>query len=85
MNPDFFNDPLVYAACDSGSIPVFEVFLEHGMDVDKYLEMGGSPLVLACYHGNVELARFLLDHGADPSCGYPLGHYEALVWAIIGD
>ncbi|KAL9046078.1 MAG: hypothetical protein Q9214_000996 [Letrouitia sp. 1 TL-2023] len=85
MNPGLVNDPLVYAACDSGSIPVFEVFLEHGMDVDKYLEMGGSPLVSACYHGNVELARFLLDCGADPNCGYPLGYYEALVWAIIGN
>ncbi|KAI4158944.1 MAG: hypothetical protein LQ342_006977 [Letrouitia transgressa] len=85
MNPNSVNDPLVYAACSSGSIPVFEVFLEHGMDVDKYLELGGSPLVSACYHGNVELARFLLDRGADPNCGYPLGDYEALVWAIIGD
>ena len=85
MNPDNVNDRLVYAACDSGSIPVFEVLLEQGMDVNKYLELEGSPLVSACYHGNVELARFLLDRGADPNCGYPLGHYEALVWAIIGD
>ncbi|KAI4210758.1 MAG: hypothetical protein LQ351_006434 [Letrouitia transgressa] len=85
MNPDSVNDPLVYAACDSGFIPVFEVLLEHGMDLDKYLEMGGSPLVSACCHGNVELVRFLLDCGANPNCGYPLGHYEALVWAIISD
>lgn len=84
INPDLFNDPLVYAACDAGSTSVFEVLLEHGMDVDKYLEIGGSPLVSACYAGNVELANFLLDHGADPNTGYILGHYEALIWAIVG-
>lgn len=54
------------------------------MDIDKYLEMGGSPLVSSCEAGNVELASFLLDHGADPNNGYFLGDYEALVWAIVG-
>ncbi len=84
MNPSLVNDPLVYAACDAGSIAVFEVLLEHGMDVNTYLEMNGSPLVSACYAGNIELAKALLDHGADPNCGYPLGHYEALIWTIVG-
>lgn len=40
----------------------------------------------ACQAGNVELARFLLEKGADPNTGYAsgTGEYEALVWAIIG-
>lgn len=84
MNPDLVNDPLVYAACDTNSTATFGILLEHGMDVNQYLEMGGSPLVSACYNGNVELASFLLNHGADPNNGYVLGHYEALVWAIVG-
>lgn len=84
MNPDLVNDPLVYAACDSGSLAFFEVLLEHGMDVNKYLEMDGSPQVSACYAGNVRLANFLLHHGAEPNNGYALGHYETLIWAIVG-
>ena len=84
MNSDLVNAPLVYAACDANSIAIFGVLLEHGMDVNQYLEMGGSPLVSACHAGNVELANFLLNHGADPNNGYVLGHYEALVWAIVG-
>ena len=32
----------------------------------------------------MELTKFLLGKGADPVNGYPLGYYEALVWAIVG-
>ena len=84
LNPELVNDPLVYAACDSGSVAIFRVLLDNGMDVDQYLELGGSPLVSACRGGNVELAKFLLDSGADPNNGYCNGDYESLVWAITG-
>ncbi len=84
IDEENINDPLVYAACDSGSIPVFKVLLAQGMEVDKYTEMEGCPLVAACYSGKLELARFLLDRGADPNNDYMLGHYIGLVWALIG-
>ncbi|KAM0805125.1 ankyrin repeat-containing domain protein, partial [Usnea florida] len=84
LNPSLVNDPLIYAACDSSSVAIFRVLLDNGMDVDQYLELSGSPLVTACRGGNVELAKFLLDRGADPNNGYSNGDYESLVWAIIG-
>ena len=84
LNPELVNDPLIYAACDSGSVAIFRVLLDNGMDVDQYLELSGSPLVSACRGGNVELAKFLLDQGADPNNGYCNGDYESLVWAIAG-
>lgn len=83
LNPDHVNDPLVYAATGSGSIKVHQVLLENGMDVNKYLELEGSPLVSACEAGNFELVRFLLAQGADPNNGYFMD-YEALIWAIVG-
>ena len=79
------NDPLLYAACDSGSIAIFRTLLDNGLDVNSYLELSGDPLTSACYSGNVELARFLLDRGANPNSDYPWGDYTALIWAIIGD
>ena len=85
IDPEHVNDPLIYAACDSGSIPIFRVLLDNGMDVDNYLELGGDPLVSTCYHGNVELATFLLDQGADPNSDHSLGCYISLIWAIVGD
>lgn len=84
LDPENVNDPLIRAACSSGSIETVRVLLDNGMDVNKYLELDGSPLVSACYAGNVPLARYLLDEGADPNIGYPCGDYEALVWAIVG-
>jgi len=84
LNPEHVNDPVVYAACDSGCVAVFRVFLDNGLDVNRYLETEGNPLTSACYDGNLELVKFLLDKGADPNTGYGLGHYEALVWAIVG-
>lgn len=78
------NNPLVYAACDSGSIAIFRVLLDNGMEANYYLELNGSPFVAACQAGNLGLARFLLDHGADPNIGYSSGEYEPLVWAILG-
>ena len=84
LNPELVNDPRIYAARDSGSIACFRVLLENGMDVNNYLELGGSPLVSACQSGNVDLAEFLLSKGADPNNGYYSGYYEALLWAILG-
>lgn len=85
LNSKNENDPLIYAACDSGSVAIFRVLLAHGLSVNKYLELGGGPLVSACEHGNVDLATFLLDEGADPNNGQFSGDYEALVWAVVGD
>ncbi|KAG6985272.1 hypothetical protein G7Y79_00146g102150 [Physcia stellaris] len=84
LDPSKVNDPLLYAACDSSSVEVFKVLLDNGADANQYLELGGSPLVSACKAGNLSPAKFLLDRGADPNCGYALGDYEALVWAIVG-
>lgn len=84
LNPQLANDPLIYAACDSGSIAILRVLLDNGTDVNKYLELGGSPLVSACRAGNVELTNYLLDQGADPNNGCCSGDYESLVWAILG-
>ncbi len=85
LDPESVNDSLLYGACDSGSIAIFRILLDNGMDVNKYLELGGDPLTSACCAGNVELATFLLDEGANPNSDYPCGSYTALIWAIVGD
>ena len=84
LNPKLVNDPLIYAACASGSVAIFRVLFDNGMDANRYLELSGSPLAAACQAGNLGLATFLLDRGADPNNGYSNGDYEALVWAVLG-
>ncbi|KAL8717312.1 MAG: hypothetical protein Q9225_005429 [Loekoesia sp. 1 TL-2023] len=86
LNLSAVNDPLVYAANDSASVPIFDVLInEGGWDVNQYLELEGDALTSAVYKGNVELAEWLLAKGADPNSDYPLGEYTSLLWAIVGD
>ena len=83
LDPENVNNPLIQVAYSSESIETVRFLLDNSMNVNNYLELDGSPLILACYAGNVDLARYLLDEGADPNIGYPCGDYEALVWVIV--
>jgi ankyrin repeat protein len=42
-----------------------DVLLAHGAPVDQPTAQGASPLFLACEKGHSEIARKLLDAGAD--------------------
>ena len=82
------NDDILYAACDASAIPIFAVLLdEGGLDVNHWLESVGDVLKAAVDHGNIELVKYLLSKGADPSsdrCA-PHGDDIAIIGAIIGD
>ncbi len=45
----------------------FLELLEAGADVNAKDKNGTTPLHEACSYGHTEIARFLLDHGADPN------------------
>jgi ankyrin len=47
-------------------IRVAQLLLERGADMNTRRKDQQTPLHLACYFGNVEIVRLLLDHGADP-------------------
>ncbi|KAG8533453.1 uncharacterized protein KY384_002236 [Bacidia gigantensis] len=80
------HDSIIEKACGVSSIPIFRVLIEEGhLDPSRNLELYGDPLTGAVFHGDVELAEFLLSKGADPNTDYPLGHYSSLVWSIVGD
>ncbi|KAM9313225.1 cortactin-binding protein 2 [Gastrophryne carolinensis] len=54
------------AAAAQGHTQCAEVLLSYNADVN-YADGGQSPLYLACKNGNIELAKLLLDSGADRS------------------
>lgn len=59
--------PLIMA-CVTGSIPLASLLLRHAgpEQVNRMTLLGQTPLCQVCQHGgNVELAKVLLDHGAD--------------------
>lgn len=45
--------------------------------VNEYDKEGMTPLILACYYGNMSMLNFLLKHGADPN----KSHRDALLRA----
>ncbi|KAL8867912.1 MAG: hypothetical protein Q9174_005351 [Haloplaca sp. 1 TL-2023] len=83
-----FNDEILYAACSSSSIPIFQVLLdEGGLDVNHWLEACGDILKAAVDHGNIELVKYLFSKGADPNsdrCA-PHGDDIAIICAITLD
>lgn len=57
----------IHIAAANGDIPVIQVLLDHGVDVDTLDGAGGHALLWAAYKGQLETARFLLEAGADPT------------------
>ena len=47
--------------------PIVELLLEHGADIDLFGYDGEQALVAAYLDGNVEMTRFLLEHGSNPN------------------
>ena len=61
-------------ACFTRSFPAMQTLLQAGVDIDEleYDKVGGThgaqtPLGTAMYRGDVEVVRFLLQHGANPN------------------
>jgi len=76
-----------WMACGYGRANVVDFLLEHGVDVDSELRGHGdghTGLHLAAFHGQVEVVKTLVRHGArvdviDKTWGTP-----PLVWALTG-
>jgi ankyrin repeat protein len=72
--------PLLFAA-RHGDIGSARLLLAGGADVNDVAANGASALVLAIHSGHSPLAKFLLDHGADPDAddaGYTALHAAVL-------
>ncbi|PMD18278.1 hypothetical protein NA56DRAFT_249287 [Hyaloscypha hepaticicola] len=79
------NNDLYLAACTSQSIPIFQVLVDHGFDLNAHTSevIGcGTALVAAAFRGNLEFAAWLLEHGQDPNGGFSC---EAVVFAASPD
>ncbi|OBT65047.1 hypothetical protein VE03_05183 [Pseudogymnoascus sp. 23342-1-I1] len=55
---------LLHLAARLGSLPIVELLVTAGANVNNHLEGCGSPLTAACRGGNSEIALFLLHNGA---------------------
>ena len=74
--------PLMRAALNGYRIPMMELLVAHGADVNA--EWGGDfPIVFApCESMDPQALAWLLDHGARPDCGNARGRGTALDYVI---
>lgn len=57
----------VHLACVQGHFGCLKIFLASGVDVDLRDEFGRTLLFAALFGGKTDIARYLLDKGADPT------------------
>ena len=52
----------IFDACRKGAVnDVISIYTKDTNAINKTNEAGYTPLILACYHGNEDVARFLID------------------------
>lgn len=70
----FSQDKDVFDVARSGTVPEMEILIKQNPEiVNSVNPMGFSPLILACYRGNVEVAKYLIDKTKDVNYNSPEG------------
>jgi ankyrin repeat protein len=69
--------PLMRAALRDERVPMMELLISHGADVNASWH-GDFPIILApCESVAPGALKWLLEHGADPNCGDPTRRYSS--------
>lgn len=58
--------PMLWAACESGDMGAAWLALRHTDTIDLRNPKGWTGLIIAVFNGRMDVARLLLDRGADP-------------------
>ena len=69
--------PLV-AASQAGMLPIMELLLAYGADADLYHSHALREVFAGTYHSQRNIARMLLQHGADPNAADSYADNEGL-------
>ena len=64
----------VFDVARNGSLKqIKEIFENNPKTILLINENGFSPLILACYHNNIEVTRFLIEHQSNINISSPMG------------
>ncbi len=76
--------PLMRAALNATRVPMMELLLTYGADVNAEWNGNFPILFAACEAVNAVSLKWLLEHGANPNCGNAYGCVTALDYLICG-
>ena len=71
----------MYLTAAFGQRTIVQRLLQHDTQVNAFGGKFGHPLHAACFRGDVDIAKTLLDHAADSK----LGSRSALEYALLAD
>ncbi len=82
--PAFADDSKLFLeAANKGDVAKVRKFLASGVDVNAKTEYGGTALAFACDRGNVELAKLLIENGADVDTKDSFYSATPMSWAMM--
>lgn len=55
----------LWCAAVSGKLPVVEMLVKHGADINSVSDSGSTPVRSACFMTHFEIVKFLVENGAD--------------------
>jgi len=70
------------AAARKGDVPAVKALLDQGISADAKWRYGMTALFPACDRGHVEIARLLLDRGANPNARDRFYNATPITWAL---
>jgi hypothetical protein len=75
---NYLNAQTVHELARTGTVEQMKAYLvKDSLALNRLSERGISPFILACYRGNNDVAKFLLDCGADVTYCTPEGSDHA--------
>lgn len=81
--PDIYGSSVLMTASKLNKLDLVELLLDLGADVEFKNGSGKTSLMVACYHGNLECARALINRGAS-WLTLDLSGFSALHYAVDG-
>ncbi|RJE22654.1 CorA-like Mg2+ transporter protein [Aspergillus sclerotialis] len=70
----------IHLAAEHNQVGAIDILLKHGASINDLNDFNYTPLIYACWAGNLEAAKLLVSKGANPAC-IDYKRWNPLSWA----
>jgi len=83
LTPSLAAEEAIFTAAREGDLATVQQLVESGVEVDSTTNYGASPLTYACDKGQLEVARYLIEKGADVNRQDTFYKAQPIIWATM--